>query len=764
MRNEARELACRLATAQTEDEVTEIMASHPLLCQAENWKPYGGKGPEHSGIIFSQQSHPVAALTEKLTNSIDAVLVRECLEAGIDPEGPQAPQTMAEAVERFFGMKGGDFSEVSAARRRQLAARILVIADGPRDHPNIAVVDDGEGQRPEDFENTLLSLVSGNKLKIPFVQGKYNMGGTGALPYCGDRNYQLVLSRRAPSLCNNAEGSQWGFTLVRRHFPEIGEKSSYYQYCVDSDGNIFEFPGEPLDILPKQAPPLGTGTYIKLYGYALPTTTVVTLDLWRELNRRLYAPALPITIWETRNYRGHSPSKLLLGNRIRTTVDERNNVEESIAMTAELGASGKRDIEVTIFKPDTRRDDYASPNEAVLFTVNGQTLAALSRSFLKTRCRLGYLAEYMLVHIDCTTAEPKVHELLFMASRDRMRESEHSRRIEEALAAELENHEELRALNELRREQQIAENPREKRFLENVVTRLLKRNKALSRYLRKGGKIKAGVEPGKRRVKKFKGQDVPTFLRLPGANGNGYKKEIPLNSFAVVRLETDACDEYLTRNRDKGKVIVEPDVCKSYHLWSGILTVKLTAPTCCPAGHITPVTIKLTRPDDEPLLVALQIQVTPVRQDDEPHRTRKGGNGKPRKPRAEDYELPAATLVYRERREGCRSWDEMVPPWDASVISKVVPLPGGAIDVLINMDSAPLHIFVRSRQFRQKRQQLVMRSYETSIYLHSLVLHNELIQYDIYDNVFQDAIRGVAKITLDLIHNDAFAEEFASED
>ena len=38
------------------------------------------------------------------------------------------------------------------------------------------IYDDGEGQCPQDFEDTFLSLVSGNKNEIQFVQGKYNMG------------------------------------------------------------------------------------------------------------------------------------------------------------------------------------------------------------------------------------------------------------------------------------------------------------------------------------------------------------------------------------------------------------------------------------------------------------------------------------------------------------------------------------------------------------------------------------------------------------
>ena len=71
-------------------------------------------------------------------------------------------------------------------------------------------VDNGEGQNADDFEQTFLSLSKGNKTDIPFVQGKYNMGSSGVLTYCGRRWYKLILSRRYD------EAGDWGWTLVRR--------------------------------------------------------------------------------------------------------------------------------------------------------------------------------------------------------------------------------------------------------------------------------------------------------------------------------------------------------------------------------------------------------------------------------------------------------------------------------------------------------------------------------------------------------------------
>ena len=46
--------------------------------------------------------------------------------------------------------------------------------------------------------DTFLSLDKSNKLRIPFVQGKFNMGGTGVFEFCGPNGLQLIVTRRNP--------------------------------------------------------------------------------------------------------------------------------------------------------------------------------------------------------------------------------------------------------------------------------------------------------------------------------------------------------------------------------------------------------------------------------------------------------------------------------------------------------------------------------------------------------------------------------------
>jgi hypothetical protein len=206
------------------------------------WLPFGGVEMNFAQIN-NQAADPTPALVEKLINSIDAVLMAACYEARIDPRGEKAPRTMAEAVEKFFNVKDGRLENLMPKERTELADKIHFIATGSKTSPSYLVVDKGEGQTPASFENTFLSLNRRNKDDIPFVQGRFNCGGTGVLQFCGQQNYQLIVSRRnqsCPTETGDPTADLWGFTLVRRLRPASGRKSSMYVYLAPG-GKILTF-------------------------------------------------------------------------------------------------------------------------------------------------------------------------------------------------------------------------------------------------------------------------------------------------------------------------------------------------------------------------------------------------------------------------------------------------------------------------------------------------------------------------------------------
>jgi len=783
-------LLFNLLLAQSEEEIKKIIDSDAVLSNGNNWRPYGGYETNFN-TIDNQQKSPVAALIEKPINSIDALLLKECKLRGVDPKGMEAPRDMVEAVERFFDIKKGDFSEVGREKRREIANNIRIILEGSERkpvEPNIIVIDKGEGQCPSDFKNTFLSLHGKNKIEIPFVQGRYNMGSTGALPNCGKYHYQLILSRKTPQLLNQNQKDLWGFTLVRLHPAGVRngaiDIAPWYEYCVDENGDIFSFPGRPLKILPlagdigKDSEILESGTYIKMYNYDLPegVRSQAQRDLWRAINKLLYYPALPMLIQDLRYPKLHGYTTVLLGNRMRIFVDNNEMVEDKIkfpvSIEADFGAFGKRLIEITVFKEKIAKNEFTSEDQAIFFAINGQSHATIGRSFLKskTKANLYYLGDYMLVHIDCTDVSNNVKSQVFMPSRDRMRENTLTKFIEETLAEELSKHEGLKQLNQYRREQKVAENPKDEKFIENIITKLVKNNTSLLKFLPFVGNI-SSTKSGKRdmsnkkraqkeRQKKRKeelveiqpyiGKDFPTFLEILKHNPEKgvCGKDVPINSYILMKFKTDVKNDYLTREMDGGTFEVEPDLMKSRHLWNGIITAKLFPPKDVKIGKLEKVQARLTRKFDTPLEVEFEIKyIKPVKTiNKKPGRTQT---------QTQSFNFPKPTLVYKKPTEGGKTWEELDPDkWDENYISEIAPVGDNNLDIFINMDADVLHDFLRRQQPSQKKIEEIKRTYLTSIYLHSLMLYNELKEIPDSESILPQAMKAIAKITLDLIWNE----------
>ncbi len=185
--------------------------------------------------------------------------------------------------------------------------------------------------RMETNADTLRESSYCNKNDIPFVQGKYNFGATGAVVFCGEAHrYQMIISKRSPEL-KDGDG-QIGFTLVRRHIltqqEEREVKLTWYEYLVINN-EIPSIKQDKLDLGLNNNMPFISGTVVKMFSYQLTSPPTATIELWRKWNPLLYVPAIPILIYETRNYRGNTPTKPMLGNRTRLALDEREKSPNS---------------------------------------------------------------------------------------------------------------------------------------------------------------------------------------------------------------------------------------------------------------------------------------------------------------------------------------------------------------------------------------------------------------------------------------------------
>lgn len=596
---------------------TEIEVENALIKANYNaddgalWQPFGGFGM-NLNQINNQQSDATAALVEKLINSIDAVLMAECYQAGTDPRSSGAPRTMAEAVDKLFKVKDGRLEHLTAAERTKLADRIHFVATGPKKEPCYLVVDKGEGQTPASFENTFLSLTKQNKDDIPFVQGRFNCGGTGVLPFCGEHKYQLIVSKRHPSCPASATDTSiglWGFTLVRRQKAAPGRKSSMYVYLAPQN-KILTFDAPEIVVLPGQskkdtpapayALPLAYGTCIKLYSYRWRAKSTATLDARYELEKYLHSVSIPLRISETRLYKGTNYYSTTLSG-ILAQVNESGGEEEATSKFekglgpayGELNLPGIGHLPYKLFLLKEGFKERNFPN-GVYFTLNGQVHGDLPANFVSSTLKFDFLSKHLLVSVDCTQMDQAVREDFLMASRDRVRRNEAYDAIYTSLRDELKEHTGLRMHNALRKKKRLDETLSKEENAADYLQELLKSDPTLASILGIGGNVISTTGPTTEPVP-FHGKQFPTFFRIVKEPKGGLIKACPLNRTVRIEFETDANNDYFDRPDCAGSVRFDPpNLCVSSHLWDGKFTTKFQMPYDANLGDVVEMTVSVT--------------------------------------------------------------------------------------------------------------------------------------------------------------------------
>ncbi|MFC1994335.1 hypothetical protein ACFLVI_03625 [Chloroflexota bacterium] len=246
------DLCLALASCGTENEVIRLLEQKGYWDDPTCWRYFGDIEDNYS-TIGNQQSQPEYALVEKIINSVDALLMGKCLESSIDPKSKNAPRNAAEAAERFYGIPEGKLSKLNPQKRSSLAENIALVGSGSRSNPCYSIIDRGEGQTHDNMPNTLLGLFRSIKSEIPFVQGKFHMGGTGAFRFCGQNHMQLIISKRNSNIILPGETNAWGFSVVRREAPQGNRRTSVYTYLAPK-GQILSFEAGSLPLWPSLYP------------------------------------------------------------------------------------------------------------------------------------------------------------------------------------------------------------------------------------------------------------------------------------------------------------------------------------------------------------------------------------------------------------------------------------------------------------------------------------------------------------------------------
>ena len=589
--NDNRKLCLNLLSAESEEAVIGLLKYAGYWNDDTVWRPFGDNENNWSQI-GNQQGHPVAAMVEKLVNSIDAVLMRECQERGISPESSKAPQSITDALKTFFDIRNGNLANIDSTTRSQLAKNnIGFMATGRKDNPNYIVFDQGEGQTPLTMPDTLLSLSKSNKLRIPFVQGKFNMGGTGALPYCGKHNLQLVISRRCPDILDSDDSTEsyWGFTIVRRQEPSQGARSSIFTYLAP-DNEILTFDSDGL-CLPhgyedvSRAPKIEWGTVIKMFEYKMTGyRTNIKFNLYYAISLLLPRPGLPVRFYEFRNYRQKDPESTMAGLNVRLQDDRNKNVEKGFPKSYRMQVMGES-MSLNIYAFRKGRDENYRKNEGIIFMINGQTHGFFSeRFFSRHKVKMSYIADSILVLVDATSISARAREDLFMNSRDRLRRGELYSAIEAELERIIREDQSLRELREQRRREAIQDKISDAKPLKEILDKILKSSPSLEALFITGKDLSNPFKSRAVDVKseeEFTGKYTPTFFRLMKRYRKSNERPINRRQFRV-QFETDAVNDYLDREIDSGSFELYYDSRQvsdySLNLHNGVATLNVALP------------------------------------------------------------------------------------------------------------------------------------------------------------------------------------------
>lgn len=705
------ELCTSLLKADSEDEVINILTEAGYWNNPPAWRLYGDKEGNYS-IAGSQQAEPEAALVEKLINSVDASLAGKCLLKGINPESEEAPNSMQQAVARFYENKdeesktGGVIKEWSKTKLREVANAITLAATGRKKAPCLTIVDQGEGQTPDRIPDTILSLNKKNKQRIRFVQGKFNMGGTGVLRHCHDHSIQLIISKRNPQIAekwdkDDKSVGEWGFTVVRRERPTgeagavINSEFKYLAPLTSGKGDVLRFGADSLPLMPVENNPycreIEWGTLIKLYNYDLSagSSNILMRDgLIYRLEALLPEIALPVRLHECRDFKGKKGSfdTNLAGLTVRLEQGKGDNLEVE-PWDVPFSVSGLNfKARIYVFKKGKARTYLR--NQGIIFSINGQTHGYIPKNiFGRNRVGLTRIGKDLLVLVDCSKISVDAREDLFMSSRDRLSKGELRTAIERQLEEIVSKDTLLRELQENRRAKEQSDKLADEKPLEDILNNILKSSPSLSALFLQGqrlsmpkkhgiaqlttvaggenGVVSTGPNDGKN---EFVGKKHPTYFRFQKApQVDFYKRNCEQGRMVRVAFETDVENGYFTRPNNPGSYgleiisgnITSKEIAHSADLHNGIIQWSVNLSKGVVIGD--KIVIKLLINDDvilEPWTKTLELTVKPKTEHPSvPHKPRErkgGGEGDKETIAPSGMSLPK----YIKVREGDDNWKD----------------------------------------------------------------------------------------------------------
>lgn len=734
-----------LEEIHTEQGVAELIHEEFTEHSEIDWVPLGQQTNNYS-IVENQQEEPMAALTELITNSVDAVILKNYFQRYGDT---------------YSGDEFDDMYEAADSLVDEERCEISLKAQGEQNGPfSLTVVDNGTGQPRERFEHTFLNVLTPGEIKqeYNFLQGKYGMGSTGSLPFCGERGFKLVVSS------SYENPGEWSWSIIRKN-----REKTRYEYLIVDDG-VPTFDGE---ISGREY-----GSFVKCYNYETEIKSEINQYFRRRLERYIVDSPLPVRLIDARY--GDSFGDVHTQGLLPRLDENREYIEDidKIDHSFDNPILGDRLVRIYLLKADDVLEDeglseYTKANfvtgrkhrkQAVLFTVNGQTHGDQGETFIKRRCSFNRVAKDTLVFVDFSDVSDADIVDLFKPSRDRLTEKEPAKALRQELEDLISDNKMLKQEEQRRRNRMAKEESEE--LEENILEQILQKNPALKGYLKAGKKQPTVTEEGDQEPD-YDGKFYPDKFEIiksyrsranyktwDGPDGR-YEKEIPVNKTSIQRFELNAKDDYLTRETETGSIKASiPQIVKSVRLKHGILSVTLQAPSGAEPGHSIPLQLSVepAQVGDGKLTRTVSLQFT------EPVEDSGGGGGE--KKQSEGFELPEAYWVEKD------DWDDH--GMNEQSIVEVAPYDDEMV-LYINKHAAPLQNFMTRHNVRESAKETIQQRYKLAVIFYSVGQYIEM-QQEYEDNplwdeidfadVVQTSMRGVAQSLLEQTISDDELDRF----
>ena len=608
---EKKKLCLSLMNAENSIEVVSILKENNLWEENSFWRNYGDK--QGSWGTINNQGDAAFAFTEKITNSVDAVLMNKSFENGLHPksQNEKLPKSPREAVHMYFETKEDiknynldntlfDLDDVAGLQEywddkkaRDVANNINVSVGGNTGiYPNIAIADKGEGQTPEKLPNTIMSLHTGNKKSISFAQGKWNQGGSGAILHSGQDSgvaLQFVLSKRNPKILKNFSeektklGNNWSFTVLRRNKPKRdGDVSEAVYLCPEEDQIEkttipLNFESEEMPIFPEKGKQFSKnsefGTLIILYEYKLATSAALrgSTSLYRQLDAQLPKLPLPVRLHETRKkYQSEREQSLTMRGFSNFQENQflkgKQDLLENISPRRGFIRCQNYKIiyDIFCFKKGGG-ESYIPKSAGLLWTVNGQTHAISKKDIFRVdKLSFEAIQKDLLIVVDCSDIKNADREDFFKSSRDRLNtDSQLYKDIRENLISDLSQHTSLQELIQKRIDETVKDDEITDEDTLQEIQKLLQDLPDQERdFLPEGFQLKKEKEvqsgSGSYNLPKHKFPTFFCFEELKKENNQNQKIELDVEEGKKISLKmfTDAELDYFERKISPGKLSI----------------------------------------------------------------------------------------------------------------------------------------------------------------------------------------------------------------